>query len=196
MTYDDSLGRDAWEFSWRILGTDVLYETMRFPKTRQIITLASADGSFTDVPVNTLKLMGEKYPYYTPDKGVKCYVVEARAKEEWLPDYYAPRILYWLDQHYFYPLRIEVYGRKEGQLLLVEERIAKLMNPRLKERGYHNLINLWWDPQLDLLAYSGHDAHQLRQWSEKDKEVFFNPDFMRRGWFPMPPEDPGHGTHA
>src|SRR6266545_5352790 len=30
-TMDDITGRDAWEFSWRLLGTDVLYETVRFP---------------------------------------------------------------------------------------------------------------------------------------------------------------------
>jgi hypothetical protein len=185
LTYDDSVGRDAWEFSWHILGTDVLYETVRFPKTRRIITLASADGSFTDVPVDTLKLMGEEYSHYTPDGGVKCYVVEARPKAEWLPDYYAPRILYWLDQHAFYPLRIEIYG-KEGKPVFLEERMAKLMNPRLQEQGYHNLIAVWWDVQQDFYGYSVHDAQELREWSEKDLAVFFSPDFMRRGWFPAP----------
>ncbi len=110
--------------------------------------------------------------------------MEARAKAEWLPDYYAPRILYWLDQHYFYPLRTEQYGR-EGQVLLIEERVAKLMNPQLQERGYHNLITLWWDPQQDFYSYGVHDGQQLRQWSEQDKEVFFNSDFMRRVWFPV-----------
>ena len=44
LTYDDSVGRDAWEFTWRLLGTDVLHETIRFPVTRQTITLASPDG--------------------------------------------------------------------------------------------------------------------------------------------------------
>ena len=29
--FDDFLNRDAWEFQWRLLGTDVLYETVRFP---------------------------------------------------------------------------------------------------------------------------------------------------------------------
>lgn len=185
MAYDDFLGRDAWEFSWRILGTDVLYETVRFPKNRQVITLATAEGSFAEVSAPTLKLMGKEYPYYTPEGGVKCYVVEARAKADWLPDYYAPRILYWLDQHYFYPLRTEQYGR-EGQPLLIEERIAELMNPQLKERGYHNLITLWWDPQQDFNSYGVHDAQQLREWSQKDKDVFFSPDFMRRTWFVEP----------
>src|SRR5262245_57040789 len=35
-TIDDLIGRDAWEFSWKILGTDTLYQrnTVRFPVTR------------------------------------------------------------------------------------------------------------------------------------------------------------------
>ena len=87
MTFDDSLGRDAWEFSWRGLGTDTLTETVRFPKTRPIITLATADGSFTDVSVKDLKIMGDEYPHYQPDGSVSFYVVEARPKPEWLPGY-------------------------------------------------------------------------------------------------------------
>jgi hypothetical protein len=185
VTYDDFLGRDAWEFSWRIIGTDVLSETVRFPTTRQTITLLASDGSLKDVSVKSLKLMGDTYPYYTPDGGVPCYVVEAKAKSDWLPDYYAPRILYWLDQHYFYPLRTEQYG-PNGELVALEDRIADLYNPDLKERGYHNLITIWWNAQLDFLSYGVHDGHRRRQWSEKDIDTYFNPDFMRRGWFPIP----------
>ncbi len=185
MTYDDFLGRDAWEFTWRIIGTDVLYETVRFPATRQTITLMAGDGSLNDVSVKSLKLMGDKYPYYTPEGGVPCYVVEAKAKPDWLPDYYAPRLLYWLDQHYFYPLHTEQYG-SDGALVATEDRIADLYNPDLKERGYQNLITIWWNAQLDFLSYGVHDDHRLRQWSEKDKEIYFNPDFMRRVWFPIP----------
>ncbi|HEX9871655.1 MAG TPA: DUF1329 domain-containing protein [Candidatus Tectomicrobia bacterium] len=185
MTFDDFLGRDAWEFAWRIIGADVLPETVRFPTTRQTITLASSAGELKDVPVKSLKLMGEDYPYYTPDGGVPCYVVEAKAKPDWLPNYYAPRILYWLDQHYLYPLRTEQYG-PAGELVAMETRLAALYNPDLKERGYHNVITIWWNAQLDFLAYGVHDGHQRRQWSEKDKETYFNPDFMRRVWFPTP----------
>lgn len=185
ITFDDFLGRDAWEFTWRIIGTDVLTETVRFPTTRQTITLMSGEGEMKDVSAKSLKLMGEEYPFYTPDGGVPCYVVEAKAKPDWLPDYYAPRILYWLDQHYFYPLRTEMYG-PEGELVSMEVRTAALYNPDLKERGYHNLIAVWWNAQLDFLAYTVHDGHRRRQWSAKDQEVYFNPDFMRRVWFPVP----------
>ena len=185
VTYDDFLGRDAWEFAWRIIGTDVLYETVRFPTTRQTITLLASDGSLNDVPAKSLKLMGDTYPYYTAEGGVPCYVVEAKAKSDWLPDYYAPRILYWLDQRYFYPLRTEQYG-PNGELVALEDRIADLYNPDLKERGYHNLITIWWNAQLDFLSYGVHDGHRRRQWSEKDIDTYFNPDFMRRVWFPVP----------
>jgi uncharacterized protein DUF1329 len=185
MTYDDFLGRDAWEFTWRIIGTDVLYETVRFPTTRQTITLMAGDGSLTDVPAKSLKLMGDQYPYYTPEGGVPCYVVEAKAKPDWLSDYYAPRLLYWLDQHYFYPLHTEQYG-PDGALVAIEDRIAKLDNPELKERGYQNLITIWWNAQLDFLSYGVHDGHHTRKWTAKDEETYFNPDFMRRVWFPLP----------
>ena len=185
MTFDDSLGRDAWEFSWRVLGTDILTETVRFPKTRPIITLATADGSFTDVPVQDLKIMGDEYPHYQPDGGVRFYVVEARPKPKWLPGYYASKVVYWLDQHYFYPLRMEVYGQQD-ELIFLETRITKMMNPNLGERGYHNLIAVWWDAEADYYGYTVHDAMQVKEWSQQDKDVFFSPDFMRRGWFPAP----------
>ncbi|MGE0679615.1 MAG: DUF1329 domain-containing protein [Candidatus Binatia bacterium] len=185
VTFDDFLGRDAWEFTWRIIGSDVLTQTVRFPPSRQSIILAKSDGSLVDTPVASLKLMGDDYPYYTPEGGVRCYVVEAKVKPDWLNDYYAPRILYWLDQHYFYPLRTEQYG-PDGALVFLEDRIGVLYNLALKERGYHNLITVWWNAQLDFLSYAVHDSHQPRQWTEKDSDVYFNPDFMRRVWFPVP----------
>lgn len=184
-TYDDDVGRDAWEFAWRIVGTDVLYETVRFPVTRPTITLADADGTFTDVPTNSLKLMGADYPLYTAEGGgVKCYVVEATAKPEWLPNYYAPRILYWLDQHAFFPLRIEEYGR-DGQLIYIGVRLGAQMNPALAERGYGVLINVEWDPTEDLLSYVISDANLIHRWSAADQEVFFTPEFLTRAWTVM-----------
>ena len=126
--------------------------------------------------------MGKDYPAYTADGGVPCYVVEARAREEWLPGYYAPRILYWLDQHALYPLRIEEYDR-EGKLIFIETRVAELRNPALKDRGYGMQLDLYWDVPTDLMTYSAHDGHQLREWTDEDQKSFFNPDFLRRVWF-------------
>ncbi len=185
MTFDDFLGRDAWEFSWRIIGTDILTETVRFPAARETLTLVSADGTLNDVPVKSFKLMGNEYPYYTPDGGVPCYVLEAKVKPEWIKEYYAPRILYWVDQHHFYPLRTEQYG-PDGELVAMEVRLASLFNPAMKGFGYQNQITNWWNAQLDFLAYGIHDAHKHWQWTEKDKDTYFNPDFMRRVWFPIP----------
>ncbi len=181
-TFDDAFGRDAWEWTWRIMGTDVLYKTVRFPNSRPSITLVDESGAFRDIAASEIKSMGKEYPAYTPEGGVPCYVVEARAREDWLPGYYAPRILYWLDQHAFYPLRIEEYDR-DGKLIFIETRVAEMRNPALKERGYGMMIDLYWDLTTDLMTYSVHDAHQLRQWTEQDRKAYFNPDFLRRVWF-------------
>jgi hypothetical protein len=181
-TFDDTFGRDAWEWSWRIVGTDVLYETLRFPKARTSLTLTDSTGKLHDVSASEIKPMGKDYPAYLPDGGVACYVVEAKVRDEWLPGYYTPRILYWLDQHALYPLRIEEYDR-EGKLIFIETRVAEHRNPALKERGYGMQLDLYWDVTTDLMTYSTHDGHQLREWTEEDKKSYFNPDFLRRVWF-------------
>jgi hypothetical protein len=181
-TFDDTFGRDAWEWSWRIIGTDTLSQTLRFPNTRKSITLTDATGALHDTSVSEVKPMGKDYPAYTPDGGVPCYVVEARAREEWLPGYYAPRILYWLDQSALYPLRVEEYNR-DGKLIFIETRVAEYRNPALKERGYGMQLDLYWDVTTDLMTYSTHDGHQLRQWSDEDLKSYFKPDFLRREWF-------------
>ncbi|MBI3301604.1 MAG: hypothetical protein HYZ72_05955 [Deltaproteobacteria bacterium] len=84
-------------------------------------------------------------------------------------------------------LRIESYDR-EGTLARVEVRIARLLNPRLGERGYTSHIFLFWDLAQDYLSYDIHDTYQDRHWSAQDTEVFFSPDFMRREWFLGPPK--------
>ena len=183
-SFDDSSGRSAWEFAWRLVGTDVLYETVRFPLTRPRVVVTESDGSVREVATKDLKLMGTDYPFYTPDGGVACYVVEARAKEDWLPDYYAPRLLYWLDKHAFFPLRTELYGR-DGKLMQVEVRLTKLVNPDVGERGYSPFILVNWDMAADLLTYTIRDGIRLMHWSQEDVLTFFSPDFMRRQWFLM-----------
>ena len=183
--FDDFLNRDAWEFQWRLLGTDVLYETVRFPHTRDSLTLVDEDGSFYEATSQELKPMGQEYPHYTPQGGVETYVVEATPRQDWIPDYYIPRIIYWLDRHTFFPLRIEQYDA-QGTLVNIEQRVAKLMNPQLGKQGYSGQIFVFWDLEQDLLSYDMHDAHQVRDWSTKDLEVFFSPDFMRRVWFVAP----------
>lgn len=184
-TFDDVVGRDAWEFSWRLLGTDVLHETVRFPNTRQSVTLANPDGSFYDVDSAQIKMLGDGYPHYTDAGGVSCYVVEATRRKDWLPNYRTNRLIYWLDQHGFYPLRIEQYDN-DDQLFVVEVRNASLVNPALEERGYASLFTVYFDVVLDLMSYSAHDAHAVNEWSEEDRGTMFEPDFMRRGWLKYP----------
>lgn len=185
-TFDDLIGRDAWEFSWRILGTDVLYETVRFPVTRQSAVLTDEKGGYIDVPASEIKLMGKDYPLYTADGGVKCFVVEAVPKQEWLKDYYVSKMIYWLDQQTFFPLRIEEYD-KEGNLVFINARTGTLANPALGNHGYAVLFDLWWDMTIDLLSASIHGILP-RTWSEADKKIFFSPGFMRREWFLEPPK--------
>jgi hypothetical protein len=183
LTPDDSYGRDAWEFSWRILGTDVLHQTVRFPKTRPTIILRDGEsGRFEEVQTTGLKLMGKAYPAYTAEGGVECYVVEARAREEWLPNYYVPRLLFWLDKYSFFPLRIEQYGA-DGSLVHIEVRLAELFNPALQERGYGSLFIVHWDIASDIMSYLVNDSHRLMNWNREESSIFFNPDFMRRQWY-------------
>lgn len=184
-TMDDITGRDAWEFSWRLLGTDVLSETVRFPTTRSTVTSAGAGGAFSELPLTAFTMLGDEYPHYTTGGRIECYVVEATAREEWLPNYSTPKLIYWLDRHFFYPLRIESYDR-DGKLVKIEVRTARLVRPELRERGYASFLTVYWDLDLDMMTYSFHDNFAPKEWSEKDREAFFTPDFMRRVWFLAP----------
>lgn len=185
-TFDDLIGRDAWEFKWRILGTDVLHQTVRFPVTRQTATLTDDKGNYIEVPAKEIKLMGNDYPLYTADGGVKCFVVEAVPNPEWLKDYYIGKMIYWLDQQSFFPLRIEEYD-KEGNLVFINVRVGTRANPALGDHGYAVLFDLWWDIPIDLLSASIH-GFLLRTWTEEDRKIFFSPGFMRREWFLEPPK--------
>ena len=185
-TFDDLIGRDAWEFSWRILGTDVLYQTVRFPVTKQSAVLTDDTGGYIEVPASDIKLMGKDYPLYTVDGGVKCFVIEATPKSNWLKDYYVSKLIYWVDQQAFFPLRIEEYD-KAGNLVFINARIGVQANPALGVHGYAVLFDLSWDIPIDLLSASNHGILP-RTWSDADKQIFFSPGFMRREWFLEPPK--------
>jgi hypothetical protein len=185
LTLDDASGRAAWEYAWTLLGTDVLFETVRFPVTRPHVTITEADGTYHERATKDLKLMGDDYAFYTPTGGVECYVVEARPREDWLPDYHASRVLYWLEKRSFYPLRTETYDR-DGKLSRVEVRLTKLVHTALGERGYSPFIQVYWDLATDLVTYNIRDGIQLMHWSPEDALTFFSPDFMRRQWYLAP----------
>ena len=90
------------------------------------------------------------------------------------PDYYAPRILYWLEKHSFYPLRIEQYGR-DGKLAFIEVRMTTMFNPAMGERGYGPLLITYWDIASDTLTYSVRDNHRLKRGPLKSSNSFSTP---------------------
>ena len=180
-SFDAILGRDAWEFNVKLLGADVLEDTIRFPNTRPSITLRRPDGSYYSKAASDIKLMGDDYTHYTESGGVPCFVIEARPKEEWLDGYYDSKLVLWLDQENFYPLRIESYNA-EGDLILIEERTAWLSNPALGPRGYAKFNTAYFDPRSDLMSFTLHDAPQVLDMSAEEGDLVFRPDFMRRNW--------------
>lgn len=185
-TFDNLIGRDAWEFSWRILGTDVLHETVRFPATRKNAILTDEVGNYIEVSASDLPLMGKEYAAYTENGGVECYVIEAVPRNEWLSGYYASKLIYWVDKQAFFPLRVEEFDEK-GNLSFVNTRIATLAQPNLGDEGYGVLFDLWWDISIDYLSASIH-GFVRREWSEEDRKIFFSSGFMRREWFLAPPK--------
>jgi hypothetical protein len=54
------------------------------------------------------------------------------------------------------------------------------------DKGYGILFNHYWDVTLDYMRYSMHDAHETREWSAQDQDVFFNPGILPRAWFFAP----------
>jgi hypothetical protein len=184
-SFDDVQGRDPWEFSWKLLGTDVLYTTVRFPTTRPVVPITRPDGSIYEQDTKTLKMMGDLYPAYRKDGGVECYIVESVPRPEWLPNYYRSKLLYWIDKHFFCPLRIEQYDRA-GKLILVAERIERSEYPEDGRHGYTPLIVLYWTVDIDLMTAAFHDYHRKMNWLNDSWESYFNPEFLRRGWFLSP----------
>lgn len=184
-TFDDVIGRDPWEFSWQLLGTDVLYQTVRFPNTRPTITFNVPGQGFVERTAADLKLMGDAYPHYRADGGVDCWVVMATVRRDWLPDYAEDRLILWLDKHSFYPLRSEKYD-STGQIMTIEVRLAEKHNSERGEFGYSAMVTTYWNVENDLVSYSVHDAHTAHTWTAEQEAMIFTPEFMRRQWLLEP----------
>ena len=185
-SFDDFIGLEAWEFRWKIIGADTLDETVRFPKTRPEITMVNSEGQYYEKKTADIKIMGDEYPYYREDGGVDTYVLTVVPRRDWLPTYNIAKLVYWVDQHYHFPLRIEQYNDK-GEIKTIQVRIAERQNPNLPDgQGYTNPHSVYWDATLDLISYSCHDAMLLHSWSEGEERTLFNPDFMRRRWLRNP----------
>lgn len=184
-TFDDVIGRDPWEFEWELLGTDVLRETLRFPSTRRTITVNDNNQGFRERPVTEIGLMGDGFPHYTADGGVQCWVLKATAKQDWLPDYNEKYLVVWLEKNTFYPLRREKYDQ-EGRLMMIEVRLAKMENPAMGDMGYAAWMSNYWNAEYDLLGFSLHDAHVVKDWTDEESQMIFNAEFMRREWLYYP----------
>ena len=185
-TFDDVIGRDPWEFQWQLVGTDVVHQTVRFPDTRPTITFNVAGKGFVEVPTGAIKPLGNDYPFYRPDGGVDCWVVKATTREDLLPDYNEKTLVYWLDKHYFYPVRMEKYNAK-GELIMIEVIDAQHSNTALPDGfGYAALISVYWDLEHDIMSYSLHDAVRPHPWTAEQSGMIFTPEFMRREWLVEP----------
>lgn len=182
-TIDDVVGRNAEDFAWRILGSDVLERTIRFPATQTQLVVPDTEGRSVTMPIQTIKLMGEKYPGYTANGAVPCYVLEALPRAESLPNYSLSKLIYWLDHHSFFPLRIEQYDRT-GKLTLVTVRTASIATSTLKERGYAGFLELSWDLPRDMMTSSIHTVIP-KEWSAEEQQLFFHPESVQWQW-PLP----------
>jgi len=167
------------------VGADVIQHTVRFPSTRPTIFLNIPGKGYVETKVGDIKPMGDTYPFYRPDGGVDCWVVKATVREDLLPGYNEHTLIFWLDKHYFYPLRMEKYDAK-GQLMMVEVRNAKQENPARGEFGYAAFMSNYWFLEQDLLSYSVHDGHEPREWTAEQAGMMFTPEFMRRQWLVEP----------
>ncbi len=184
-TLDDVIGRDPWEFEWELLGTDVLYETIRFPNTRPTITLHLGDEGFVERSTDSLKSMGDTFPHYLPDGGVACWVVKATTRDDWLPGYNEKFLILWLEKTTFYPLRQEKYDR-EGKLMTIEVRLAEHKVPERGPFGYTPLSTVYWNIPNDLISYSFHNPYRAHAWTEQERAMIFTAEFMRRDWLVEP----------
>lgn len=132
------------------------------------------------MPTHTVKMMGEHYPGYTVNGAIPCYVVEAIPRKEAVPNYYLSKLIYWLDQPSFFPLRIEQYDQT-GKLTFVTVRTASHANPALKDRGYAGFLELSWGLQRDIMMASIHTVIP-KEWSEEERPLFFHPESVQWKW--------------
>ncbi len=45
---------------------------------------------------------------------------------------------------------------------------------------------MYWNVDHDLIGYSFHDGHTLREWTDEEVEMIFSAEFMRREWLIEP----------
>ncbi|MGE0336094.1 MAG: DUF1329 domain-containing protein [Gammaproteobacteria bacterium] len=184
-TFDDVIGRDPWEMEWKLLGTDVLHTTVRYPNTRPTVTLNDGGKGFVEHQTSAIRPMGPDYPHYRGDGGVDCWVVMGTVRTDVVPDYNEKFLIFWLDKQHFYPLRTEKYGQ-DGNLIMIEVRNARLEAPAREGFGYAANTSVYWDLEHDIMSYSFHDGHRPHEWTAEEQAMIFTPEFMRRQWLIEP----------
>lgn len=193
-TFDDNLGRPPWEYEHRIIGTDILYskDFIRFPNTVKKMAMRNKENylKLTGVDVsNNLPILwslekgADAYPYYTPDGGVECYVVESKPKGDWLPGYYVGRLITWYEKHLGLPLRFEEYGPKDDKLFFIMEQRYWHYFPEQGRRGWALQSFLAWDMRIDHMTRSWRTYYHQVQPGERDWQQLFNPQRMLRQEF-------------
>jgi hypothetical protein len=175
------VGRDPWQSRWELVGTDVIYETVRYPDTRPVITLNPGGQGFVEVQTASIKPMGDTFEHYLDDNGVACWVVKGTFKSEWLPNYAEKYIVLWLEKHTFFPLRMEKYGH-DDRLIMVETRNARKENPARGDFGYATMTSVYWNVEHDLISIGTHDSHSVHEWTPDEVKTVFAPEFMVREW--------------
>jgi len=101
MTFDDASGRTRGN-SHDLLGTDVLFETVRFPVTVPESRITDAEGAYHEMGDEDLKLM-ETPTRFTHQATASSAMWSMRIPERVLPEYHASHIVYWLEKAFVLP---------------------------------------------------------------------------------------------
>jgi hypothetical protein len=105
LSNDDNGERQFWEFTYEIIGEDVLYEILGQKEARLLGNPKVIAGN----PVYPGQgVWGDGTNPYREDNGVECWVVKAMPKD---PKYYLGYLLYWIEKRTKLEMRAEHYDR-------------------------------------------------------------------------------------
>ncbi len=158
-TYGDTV-MVPWYYTWRFLGTDTLYEddVVRFPGTRDNITIRDWDEKPQTRSTASVKIMGDDYPAYTGDGGVPCYVLEGIANPDFITMKY-PKVILWVDMYACREIRRERYDKHHNLAAVMESRNRLELKDKGKW-GYSILIHLAWNLETDHMSVNHYDFHR------------------------------------
>src|SRR3990170_1884075 len=106
LSNDDNGERQYWEYTYEIIGEDVLYEVLAV-KGQEIMGNPKV---IADNPVYPGQgVWGDGMNPYREDGGVECWVVKVTPKD---PKYYLGYLLYWIEKRTKLEMRGEQYDRE------------------------------------------------------------------------------------